>query len=176
MKAEYAAELLISIAREDVGKTEASRNRAPWIKKLWAATDYTEGHDNREPYCAAGMSYVLWTFLSRLCGMGELQNTMGMLYKQADKWRCKSARAFGWRDWAKEKGIQMLDEKSLAAPGDFVVYDFSHIGLVVKPKGKSVIQTIEFNTNEGGSRDGDGCFEKQRATNLVQSYIRILNW
>jgi len=39
--------------------------------------------------------------------------------------------------------------------------------------GGSEIQTIEYNTNAGGSREGDGCWEKDRRRG-VQKLIRIL--
>lgn len=179
MTASNAADLLIGIAREDVGKSEVSHNRAPWIKKYWPCTSYPEGWDERAPYCAAGQAYVLKTFLERLAERGELRATMGMGSKEAEKWRCKSAGAYRWRDWAEAKGIKVVPEQGEAKPGDFIVFDFSHIGLVVEEftlKGRKVIHSIEMNTNEGGSREGDGCWEKVRDKTLAQCFIRILNW
>lgn len=34
---------LVGIARLDRGKTEVTKNQAPWIKKYWPATSYPEG-------------------------------------------------------------------------------------------------------------------------------------
>ena len=54
---------LVEIARRNVGKTEASRNQAPWIKQLWTATSYRDGHAERMPYCAAGMAWAVREWL-----------------------------------------------------------------------------------------------------------------
>lgn len=180
MDRDAAAALMIAIAREDDGKREVSSNRAPWIEKLWPLTSYPEAYDlkvapyyGRAPYCAAGMAYVLGTFIVQLAAQGELRKTLGMSLVDANKWRCKSAGAFAWRDWAIKKGVRLFPDSSIPMPGDFVVYDFSHIGLVVKPKGKEM-QTIEYNTNSGGSREGDGCWEKMRRIKEAQCFVRIL--
>ena len=167
-------QLLIDIAREDVGKREVTQNRAPWIAKYWPETSYPDGMANREPYCAAAMCYVLAEFIRRLADEGELRKTLGMGSVEAHKWRCKSARAFGWKEWALKKNVQMFGDSMIPKPGDFVVFDFSHAGLVVKPVGKTQMQTIEMNTNEGGSREGDGCMEKIRQRSLAQCFIRII--
>lgn len=176
MKAEEAASLMISIARKDVGNVEASHNNGAWIKKLWPATDYPDGYVNREPYCAAGLCYVLQQFIIQLRDKGELQKTLGMTFKGADKWRCKSARAFGWRDWAKRVGAVMLPDTVPTKPGDFIVYDFSHVGLSLGMVNSNTLRTIEYNTNAGGSREGDGCWDKVRNLSTVQCSIRILKW
>lgn len=176
MNAEEAASLMISIAKKDIGNKETSHNQGWWIKKLWPATDYPDGYVNREPYCAAGMAYVLQQFLIKLRDMGELQKTMGMTFKEADRWRCQSPRAFGWRDWAKRMKVKMLPDTSPTKPGDFVVYDFSHIGLSLGMVNHQTFRTIEYNTNSGGSREGDGCWDKVRYLPSVQCFIRILKW
>jgi len=59
-----------------------------------------------------------------------------------------------------------------------VIFDFSHIGLVVEDQAsiRSKIKTIEGNTNGKGDRDsesGDGVWEKQRMPSLAKSYIRL---
>ena len=67
----------------------------------------------------------------------------------------------------------------LAKLGDFVVFDFSHIGLVIEDQKsiKSNIVTVEGNTNGAGDREsttGDGVWKKSRIPSLTKSYIRIL--
>jgi len=89
-----ARQLLIEIARRDVGQREVS-NRAPWIKKLWPVTSYPLGYEERAPYCAAGMVWVLKTWIEELRNRGELVNTLGMTGAQAEKWRCKLAGCLG---------------------------------------------------------------------------------
>jgi hypothetical protein len=67
---------------------------------------------------------------------------------------------------------------TLRRAGDFVVFDFSHIGIVAADQ-KVVtdnLQTIEGNTNGKGERDsvaGDGVWQKERAPQLTKSYIRL---
>src|SRR5689334_4922697 len=88
---------LIAIADKDVGQMETSRNHGPAIEKFWPATSYPEGYANREPYCAAGVSYWVREWLKDPSVLAALGKTP----QEAEKWRCKSARAFDWIDWAK---------------------------------------------------------------------------
>lgn len=171
---EEARQLLVDIAATDLNKVEESRNRAPWIAKLWADTTYPDGMRNREPYCAAGTSWILAEWLRRLRDMGELKKTTGMTFSEADRWRCKSARAFGWQDWAKQKDIPTLPDTAKNVPkGAFMVFDMSHIGIVVTDLGSRVI-TREYNTGATGGRDGDGCFEKTRDKSLAKCFIPVI--
>jgi len=162
---------LIEIARLDVGKLETSRNQAPFIKKFWPATSYPEGYVNREPYCAAAMCYWVQQWLT----IPEVLAALNMSASAAEKWRCKSAAAFGWLDWAVKKGLVLLSDSQSETlhTGDVVVFDFSHIGVVVTDFDTHV-HTIEANTGATGGREGDGVFEKVRARSLAKKFIRIL--
>ena len=74
----------------------------------------------------------------------------------------------------------MLGKHTAAKAGDLVVFDFSHIGLVVKDQISShFLETIEGNTNaksqaQRDSAIGDGVWRKRRDAKLVRSLIRIL--
>lgn len=174
MSPEDARKLLVDIAATDLGKVEVTRNRAPWIQKLWQETSYPDGMANREPYCAAGMCWVLAEWIRRLSAMGELKATTGMTGAQAEKWRCKSARAFGWQDWAKAKGLTVLPDTSKDVPiGAFMVFDMSHIGLVTRNNAHTVA-TSEYNTGPSGGNDGDGCWSKVRAKALAKCFIQVI--
>lgn len=174
MSPEEARQLLVDIAATDLNKVEESRNRAPWIAKLWPCTTYPDGMKNREPYCAAGTSWILCEWIAQLTAMGELKNTLGMTGSEAEKWRCKSARAFGWQDWAKQKGVTTLPDTAKNVPkGAFMVFDMSHIGIVVTDLGSRVV-TREYNTGATGGRDGDGCFEKTRDKALAKCFIPVI--
>lgn len=168
-----AALKLLQIAKRDVGEVEVTRNRAPWIAKYWPTTSYPDGHANREPYCAAACVYWLATLGQELATAGQFRASFGMTLKQFETWRCKSARAFDWRDWAHKRGLQVLPETATAKPGDFMVFDISHIALIEADLGKHGFATIEANTNSAGSRDGDGCWNKTRARSLAQCLIRL---
>ena len=161
--------LLVEIARKDVNKTEVSRNQAPWIKKYWPSTSYPEGYANREPYCAAAMCKWVddWMALPEVC------EAFGMTAGELEKWRCKSAAAFGWQDWAKMRKVPILGENALLHTADVMVFDMSHIGIVYNDKGNNVY-TIEANTGATGGRDGDGCFSKVRSRSLAKCFVRML--
>lgn len=172
---------LVGIARADVGKREETKNRAPWIEKLWPATstpkfysignkDYPKGDP---PYCAAGMAYCLKMWLLT----DGVIEALGMTPEQAEKWRCKSASAFGWIEWAKAHGLQVLPPKCILHMGDIVVYSYSHIELVSDDDNtvSGPFTAIGYNTNSSGSRDGEGCFEKPRSRAAVKAFIRLLD-
>ncbi len=161
---------LVEIALLDVGKTETSRNQAPWIKKLWPATSYgAEGFANREPYCAAGQCYLQQQWLKDPAVLAAL----GMTAAQAEVWRCKSAAAFGWLEWARDKNLLVFHPGDGTAlhTGDIMVFEKSHIELVVDDT--HGLQTIGYNTGSD-LRDGEGCCQKRRNPNLARAFIRVL--
>lgn len=170
---------LVNLARADVGKTEVTKNRAPWIEKLWPSTSFPEGYDLKEPtykgrapYCAAGVSYNVreWVHIP------EVAAALGMTVAQAEKWRCKSAAAFEWEKWAKAKKLTVLPKSCILHAGDIVIYNKSHIEIVADDDGTNdgAFVAIGYNTSPAGSRDGEGCYEKPRSRGDVKCFIRIL--
>lgn len=160
-----------------MGKLEVTKNQAPWIAKLWTATDYPDGMDNREPYCAAGCCYNLMRWLSN----GDVLEAFGFTTAQAEEWRCKSASVFrnsdsNWLKWAKEKGLQILPPFCILHMADIVIYTYSHIEWVSDDDGTDdgPFTAIGYNTDPKGSADGEGCFEKPRSRSKVQCFIRML--
>lgn len=164
---------LIAIATKEVGTREGPvNNTGTRIVEYQGATWLAPG---AWPWCAAFTSWVMreWLEDEKVREVLKLPS-----FSVAEKWRCKDASAFGWEKWAAQKGITLLPGTEKAKAGDFVVYDFSHIGLVVQdqPTVKTKIQTIEGNTNGKGDRDsdaGDGVWQKERVPSLTKSYIRI---
>lgn len=60
--------------------------------------------------------------------------------------------------------------------GDIVTFlpQLSHIGIVAKDyDGKGIVHTIEGNTNQSGSREGDGVYRKARILHDCGTFIRI---
>lgn len=165
---------LVSIAQSQVGvKEEGGNNRGKHIVDYQAATWLEPGP---WAWCAALQCWVLREWLKD----AEVQKHLGLNALTAQNWRCKDASAFGWIKWAEKRGLYVTDEKEEAKAGDFVVFDFSHIGIVVEDQlpGKQYIVTVEGNTNGKGERDsesGDGVWTKNRSTNLVRAYIRIVH-
>lgn len=152
---------LVELALAEVGTMESGgNNRGARIVEYQRATWLSP---DAWPWCAA---LTCWVLREALKATGYSLT------------RCKDASAFGWEKWAKENGLTLLDENSLACAGDFVIFDFSHIGVVVKDQApnESTIRTVEGNTNGQGARDsesGDGVWKKIRATSLVKCYVRI---
>jgi hypothetical protein len=173
MTADAARQRLIDIAARDVCKLEVTRNQAPWIKPYWPDTDYPVGYAKRAPYCAAACVHWLATWGRELAAAGELRKTVGMSLSQFERWRCKSAGAWRWLEWADKRGVLVLSVDVVPLPGDFMVFEMSHIGLVDKAAGQRV-QTIEANTGSAGGRDGDGCWGKDRERSLARAFIRIV--
>jgi hypothetical protein len=163
--------LLVDIAALDVWQMEVTRNRGPAIKKFWPATSYPEGYVNREPYCAAAVAYWVQQWLRDPL----VVQAMGMSPSQLDRWRCKSARAFDWLDWAKKGKLRIFGESEYedVKLGDLMVFDMSHIGIVTGRLGKNIL-TIEANTGEQGTRDGEGIFRKSRPYTLAKAFISLL--
>lgn len=168
---------LAEIARKDVGKVEVSKNQAPWIAKFWPATTYPDGMKNREPYCAAAQAYWLREWLK----IPSVLRAFGFTEKAAEAWRCKSASVFkaddSWLNWADEaEGVEILPKNCILHTADLAIYTYSHIEMVTDDDGTKTgaFVAIGANTDAGGSRDGEGCFEKPRKRDKIKAFIRLL--
>jgi hypothetical protein len=170
---------LVDIAKRDVGKVEISHNRAPWIAKFWPATDYPNGHRDRAPYCASAVAYWVREWLKDK----EVLAALNMTPDAAEKWRCKSAAAFAWNTWAVKKKLFVIKEqqdrltgkpRQRLRVGDLFIFDMSHIAIVTDDIG-NIVRTVEANTGANGSREGDGCFEKQRDRKMARFFVRLMD-
>lgn len=152
---------IVELALAEVGTMEqGGNNRGKRVSEYQSATWLKP---DAWPWCAALCAYIL---------REAIKATGNRLS------RCQDASAFGWEKWGREHGAKILTENSLACAGDFVIFDFSHIGIVVKDQSpnESTITTVEGNTNGRGDREseaGDGVWKKIRATSLVKCYVRI---
>ncbi|MFZ6766636.1 hypothetical protein ACO0LM_06085 [Undibacterium sp. Di26W] len=168
-----AIQKLIALAKSEKGTREgAVNNTGARIVEYQGATWLAPG---AWPWCAAFTSWVMREWLEDESVRTLLNLTS---FSLAEKWRCRDASAFGWGKWADQRKILILPETKLARAGDFVIFDFSHIGLVIEDQVSITdkIKTIEGNTNGKGDRDsesGDGVWEKQRIPSLTKAYIRI---
>ncbi len=171
---ERVIQRLVDLALEEVGTREVGgNNRGEEVEEYQRASWLAPGP---WPWCAAFTAWLLREWWED----AETRAVLGISSAaQAEKIRCKDAKAFNWEAWGRKRGYDVLDESKLAKAGDFVTFDFSHIGVVVadQPNGSSVIETVEGNTNGRGERDstsGDGVWKKTRARSLVRRYIRLL--
>lgn len=158
--------VLVSVAQTQIGVHETSRNAAPELVKYWDATSYPTGMQDRQPWCAAFVAWVIFTAMLRepLLAIG-------------DKTRPRSARVEDWVKWAAvpSSGAQMFgprDPVLKPSPGDVVVFTFSHIGIVERFDGATV-HTIEGNTDDQGSREGIKVCRRKRKPGECRTFIRL---
>lgn len=165
------AGLIADIAIHEIGqREEGGNNRGSKIVEYQRATWL---HPDAWPWCAAFTAWVLkqWLRDDKIQKLLELDTP-----EEIEHWRCRDASAYGWEKWAMRRRLLVFDESARANRGDFVTFDFSHIGIVVADN-VDIIETVEGNTNGRGNRDsefGDGVWRKRRPRALVKSFIRIL--
>ena len=166
-----ALESLVQIALSQVGvKESGGNNNGPEVRKYQEATSLKPAS---WPWCAALTSWVIREWLKK----PETTQWLGLKTMTPEQWRPKTAAAFGYIAWAKDRPAttKVLSNRSKPQIGDIVIFDFSHIGIVVKV-GEKNFQCVEGNTNGKGTRDsksGDGVWLKTRTASLVRSYVRI---
>lgn len=166
-----ALENLAKIALSQVGvKESGGNNNGPEIRKYQSSTELKPAS---WPWCAALTSWVIREWLKDKDNTGWL----GLKTLTPEQWRPKTAAAFGYISWAQDRPAttKVLSRKAKPQVGDLVVFDFSHIGIVVKVGEKS-FQCVEGNASAKGGRDsetGDGVWLKTRTASLVRNYIRI---
>lgn len=154
---------IAQIARAEIGVTEEPRNSnrgkrvdeykaATWLdpKQAWA-------------WCAAFVCWVL-----RQSGIKETAT-----FKLP-----RTASAWDFINWslAQDKTTTTLrNPKSKdIAPGDIVVFRFSHIGIATSyANSNGDFYAVEGNTNGAGGREGDGVYLKTRNISQVKARIRI---
>ena len=152
---------IVEIAASQIGIREVTKNQGPGIEKYWAATTYPDGHTNREPYCAA---FVCWV-------VREADGDKKVPFSLP-----KSPVAYDIEKWAvanAKKGVTTVARTSAPKPGDiFTLTAASHVG-IIKSVGKSMVTTLEGNTDGSGSREGDGVYERTRTIASLRKVVRI---
>ena len=163
--------LLAQIAAEQIGvREEGGNNNGSKIRDYQKATDLKPAS---WPWCSAFVCYCIAEWLDR----PGVRDWLNLQASTPEEWRPKTALAYGFLGWAKSrpKTTIILHDRELARPGDIVVFDFSHVGIVESDSGHQII-TIEGNTNGRGERDsesGDGVWRKARQKTIARNFIRI---
>ena len=163
--------LLAQIAAEQIGvREEGGNNNGRKIRDYQKATDLKPAS---WPWCAAFVDWCIAEWLDR----PGVRDWLNLQASTPEEWRPKTALAYGFLGWAKArpKTTIILHDRELARPGDLVVFDFSHVGIVESDSGHQLI-TIEGNTNGRGERDsesGDGVWRKARQKTIARNFIRI---
>jgi hypothetical protein len=139
-----------------IGATEAAANRIgedPRMREIFEADNLANkkaGTTDGYAWCCAFVSMCV----QRLLGMSPM-------FPGVVAPRVASVSLFR-TEWAPAQNCLIFSPNSPHAPhkGDVVVYTFSHIG-IVEGTSSGMINTIEGNTNEQGSRQGTTCRRKQ---------------
>jgi hypothetical protein len=148
---------IVAIARAELGVKETSRNQGEGLAKYWQATDYPDGMQNREPWCAA---FAAWCVLMILGPFVKRPKSAAVR-----RW-VPEALKLGWLVFGPRDGLYF------PSAGDLVVFTFSHIGIVEGFDGATV-RTIEGNTDDAGGREGVKVCRKRRSLEECRSFIRL---
>lgn len=156
---------IVRIAKGEVGVREVGSTNcgvrvdqykaATWLnpKKGWA-------------WCAA---FVCWVIREALLASSTKQTKT---FK-----RPRTASAWDFENWSLAQDSTTWlrkPHKNDIAPGDIVMFTFSHIGFALStPDAKGNIQTVEGNTDDAGSREGGGVYLKSRHVSKIRSRIRF---
>lgn len=147
---------LLQIARDQIGVTEWPKNSNKVLYNTWYYDSQVSG--SGYPWC---MAFVQWCFN---------QNGTKLPYKTAS---CSAL--LNWYKKNKPKQVFVINPK----PGDVVIYNFGHTGIVESWNGynsaSGKITAIEGNTsstNKGSQDNGGGVFRRIRAISTVTAFIR----
>lgn len=165
---------LIDIARKEIGTVETppNSNRGPRVQQYQSACDYSKEARTGWKWCAA---FVCWTIKEWLKDPAVRDALKLRTAAEVEAWRPRTAAAYGFHDWAEQRGLLVMDDSPdhVLHTADIVTFDMSHIGIVANDEGP-LIYTIEGNTDSAGSRDGGGVFAKTRQRSFARKFIRIL--
>ena len=151
---------IAEIAESQIGVRETSTNGGAEIADYQRATWLPVGP---WPWCAAFICWVVreamdaidanWTFKRpRTAGAWDLE-----------KW-CLSV----------DNSAKLKRKPTTVKRGDIVIFTFSHVGIAVGDlDANNMVATVEGNTNDAGSREGDGCYRKRRHLSKIRSVIRF---
>ncbi|HKV53338.1 MAG TPA: CHAP domain-containing protein [Candidatus Binataceae bacterium] len=156
---------LVKIAQKEVGTEEDPKhqNTGSSIRKYQASTTLA---GQGWPWCAAFVDWCVQQFAAQ--GGTKITHVP------------RTPSAFGLITWGNDNHFQVFNppvnpQKDIKAkPGDIVVYEFSHTGIVSR-EGDSThdFYAIEGNTNPGGGRDGYEVAERGRNYSSVRKFVRL---
>ena len=158
------AERLVELAKKEVGVEEiGGTNCGPRVNEYKAATWLPP--DQAWPWCAAFIDWLV---------MRAMEEESGRKFTFA---RPRTAGAWDLENWSmKQDGstwTKLNPQAGDIAPGDIVIFTFSHVGLAIDSPAKGLVQTIEGNSNAQGSREGGGVWKQTRKLSQIRSRIRF---
>ena len=149
------ASAIVAIAEKEVGSRENGRNTGKKVREYQSA-DWLDG--TGYAWCA---SFVCWVI-----------QKAGERAKLPFK-RPRTAGAWDFERWAKKQNLPVIKKPKTIKAGDLVVFTFSHIGIAVSDSSGGWVKTVEGNTNQAGSREGDGVYFKTRRLSQIRSRIKM---
>ncbi len=148
---------VLKVAKSQVGVREAGTNRGPDVDKYLSSVGLKPPPGN--PWC---MAFVYWCF-------EKASQTMGRGNPAVKSGHCLTV----WNNATGKKvsGSEAVNNPAKIKPGYVFIMDYGggkgHTGFVVSVNG-GIVTTIEGNTNDGGSREGDGVYQRSRKINSIK--------
>ncbi len=154
-----AAALATAMTQMGVTEVPLGSNNGPEVRKYLKSIGLGPGY----AWC---MAFVYWC-VNEAAMAAKMENPLvrtGGVMAQLNQVKGKTVKIF--------KEINVNDLR----PGDIFIMSFSgglgHTGFIERVSGDTVF-TIEGNTDQGGSREGVGVFQKRRKISLFKAVIRI---
>jgi peptidoglycan hydrolase-like protein with peptidoglycan-binding domain len=145
------------IALSQLGVREATgKNDGPAVETFLRSVGLGKGY----AWCMAFVYWAYQTAAERLHVQNPLIKTGGVL-----------------KQWNELEGTGIVKTK-IPRTGDIFIMDFGggtgHTGIVIGISGDATtVNTIEGNTNEAGSRNGDGVYLRMMPINSIKGFIHI---
>ena len=156
-------ERALNVAHAYNGVRQITKDHGPQIAQFLASVELPEGY----PWCAAFVHFCVVTAGADPAKLAPARQCAGVI---------------GWRNWAKAGG-RISDTPLRGWLFYWLNGDEGHIGFIRKVTGEPgalILSTIEGNTNDNGSRIGDGVYIKERPVssfdvNQEHGFIDISN-
>jgi hypothetical protein len=146
-----AAVLQVAASQIGVREDPPGSNQGPVVDQYLASVGL-DSKDDSYPWCAA---FVYWCF-EQASAASHVANPVTRTASVLEHWRRSPARRIDAAD--------AIEDPALVQPGFIFVLSTGggagHTGLVLAVHGGKLV-TIEGNTNEGGSREGIGVFQRE---------------
>ena len=152
---------IIELARGEVGVREIGDTNCGKRVNEYKSATYLDSTQSW-PWCAA---FICWILREAMKG-GSYS------FK-----RPTTAGAWDFENWASDQDMSVKTKKPHNGDiiaGDIILFTFSHIGIAISaPDKNGMVQTIEGNTDDAGSREGGGVYIKDRHISKIRSRIRL---
>lgn len=152
---------IIELARGEVGVREIGDTNCGKRVNEYKSATYLDSTQSW-PWCAA---FICWLLREGMKG-GSYS------FK-----RPTTAGAWDFENWASDQDMSVRTKKPHNGDiiaGDIILFTFSHIGIAISsPDKNGMVQTIEGNTDDAGSREGGGVYIKDRHISKIRSRIRL---